>query len=130
MASQQKVIVLQHIACEHPGIFRDFMKDRGITWDAVELDEGEKIPDISGYDAMISMGGPMDVWQEDLFPWLVDEKEAIHDAVRVRNMPFSRSMSGPSAVGGSRRWCSRSGSDFRSRNAECGHDRKKGNSTP
>ena len=88
MASQQKVIVLQHIACEHPGIFREFMKDRGITWDAVELDEGEKIPDISGYDAMISMGGPMDVWQEDLFPWLVDEKEAIHDAVRVRNMPF------------------------------------------
>ncbi len=64
------------------------MQQDGISWDAVELDEGEAIPDISRYDAMISMGGPMDVWQEDLFPWLTAEKEAIHDAVRIRNMPF------------------------------------------
>lgn len=64
------------------------MQQDGISWDAVELDEGEAIPDISRYDAMISMGGPMDVWQEDLFPWLTAEKEAIHEAVRIRNMPF------------------------------------------
>ncbi len=83
-----RIVVLQHIACEHPGIFREFMQHDGIQWDAVELDEGERIPGLAGYDAMISMGGPMDVWQEDEFPWLKDEKEAIHEAVRVRNMPF------------------------------------------
>ena len=88
MASNYRIIVFQHIACEHPGIFRDFMRADGIEWDAIELDEGEKIPDISHYDAMISMGGPMDVWQEEQFPWLVAEKEAIHEAVRVRGMPF------------------------------------------
>ena len=64
------------------------MQSDGIRWNPIELDEGEKIPDLSGYDAMISMGGPMDVWQEEEFPWLVQEKEAIHEAVRVRNMPF------------------------------------------
>ena len=88
MTDSYRIIVLQHIACEHPGIFRNFMRQDGIIWDAVELDEGESIPDLSGYDAMISMGGPMDVWQELEFPWLVEEKEAIHEAVRIRDMPF------------------------------------------
>ncbi len=88
MAVQFRVIVFQHIACEHPGIFRQFMETDGIRWDPVELDEGETIPDLAPYDAMISMGGPMDVWQEAEFPWLAQEKEAIHEAVRIRNMPF------------------------------------------
>lgn len=88
MAAPLRIIVFQHIACEHPGIFRQFMDEDGIQWDPIELDEGEPIPDLAPYDAMISMGGPMDVWQEQEFPWLVREKEAIHEAVRVRKMPF------------------------------------------
>ena len=88
MAAPLRIIVFQHIACEHPGIFRQFMDDDEIQWDPVELDEGEPIPDLAPYDAMLSMGGPMDVWQEQEFPWLVREKEAIHEAVAVRKMPF------------------------------------------
>ena len=37
------ILVLQHERVEHPGIFRDFLKEDGHTWDAVELDEGETI---------------------------------------------------------------------------------------
>ena len=83
-----RALVLQHIACEHPGIFRDFMRRDNIEWDAVELDEGEAIPDLSNYDALISMGGPMDVWQAAEFPWISDEKAAIEEAVRQRKIPF------------------------------------------
>ena len=88
VTSAPRIIVFQHIACEHPGIFRSFMAEDGIDWDAVELDEGERIPDLSKYDAMISMGGPMDVWQEEQFPWIAKEKEAIHEAVSIRKIPF------------------------------------------
>ena len=42
---------------EHPGIFRNFLKEDGHTWDAVELDEGEALPDIDQYDALWVMGG-------------------------------------------------------------------------
>ena len=83
-----KFLVLQHIDIEHPGVFRDFMREDGIEWDAIELDEGEAIPPLGGYDAVISMGGPMDVFDEDEFPWLADEKAAIREAVRDREMPF------------------------------------------
>ena len=34
------VLVFQHIAIEHPGIFRDFFAADGVAWTAVELDEG------------------------------------------------------------------------------------------
>ena len=54
------ILVLQHARVEHPGIFREFLNDDGHTWDAVELDEGESLPDLDGYDALWVMGDPMD----------------------------------------------------------------------
>ena len=83
-----KFLVLQHINIEHPGIFLDFMKKDKIHIDTIELDEGEKIPKLASYDAMIVMGGPMDTWQEEAYPWLKTEKEEIHKFVSVMKKPF------------------------------------------
>jgi GMP synthase-like glutamine amidotransferase len=83
-----RILVFQHIAIEHPGIFRDFLAADGVAWDAVELDEGEAIPALDGYDALWVMGGPMDVWEEDRHPWLVPEKRAIREAVAERRLPY------------------------------------------
>ena len=83
-----KFLVLQHINIEHPGIFLDLMKKDKIHIDTIELDEGEKIPKLDSYDAMIVMGGPMDTWQEETYPWLKTEKEEIHKFVSVMKKPF------------------------------------------
>jgi len=83
-----KFLVLQHINIEHPGIFLKFMKDDGIQIDTVELDENEKIPNLDKYDAMIVMGGPMDTWQEETYPWLKIEKENIHNFVLNKKKPY------------------------------------------
>lgn len=78
-----RVLVFQHIAVEHPGIFREFLAADRISWDAVEWDAGETLADLprafGEYDALWVMGGPMDVWEEDIHPWLVPEKRAIRD---------------------------------------------------
>ena len=87
-AADPKILVFQHIAVEHPGVFRDFMRGDGVEWRAVELDAGESIPDLGGYDALWVMGGPMDVWEDDLHPWLEAERAAIREAVLERRMPF------------------------------------------
>ena len=84
----ERFLVLQHVAVEHPGMFRDFMRADGIAWDTVELDAGEPLPALDGYAALIVMGGPMDTWEEDLHPWLADEKALIRAAVRDRGLPF------------------------------------------
>jgi GMP synthase-like glutamine amidotransferase len=83
-----KLLVFQHIACEHPGIFRQFLAEDGIAWDAVELDAGESIPRLEDYDMLWVMGGPMDVWDVEEHPWLVREKNAIRRWVREIKRPF------------------------------------------
>jgi len=78
-----RILVFQHVASEHPGSFRDVMAARGCVMHQVELDEGEQIPPLDGFDILLVMGGPMDVWEEDKFPWLVTEKAAIRDWVEA-----------------------------------------------
>jgi len=83
-----RILVFQHHVLEHPGIFRDFLAEDGVQWDAVQLQDNESIPALDDYDALWVMGGPMDVWEEDQYPWLVREKHVIHEAVLERGMPF------------------------------------------
>ncbi|WP_371223238.1 type 1 glutamine amidotransferase [Roseovarius sp. 2305UL8-3] len=83
------ILVLQHERVEHPGIFREFLREDGHTWTPIELDEGEALPDsMDGFDALWVMGGPMDTWQEDAHPWLVAEKAFIREAVEERGVPY------------------------------------------
>jgi GMP synthase (glutamine-hydrolysing) len=49
----------------------------------VELDEGEPLPALDGFDAVVAMGGPMSVNDEAALPWLRDEKRLIAEAVRA-----------------------------------------------
>ncbi|NQV47084.1 MAG: type 1 glutamine amidotransferase [Rhodospirillaceae bacterium] len=83
-----RLLVFQHMDCEHPGILRQFLADDGIQWDPVELDAGEPIPPLEGYDALWVMGGPMDVWDVKEYPWLVPEKQAIRRWVQELDRPF------------------------------------------
>ena len=52
-----RILVFQHLASEHPGIFRSHFARDGVDWHAVELDEGGSIPSLEGYDALWVMGG-------------------------------------------------------------------------
>jgi GMP synthase-like glutamine amidotransferase len=83
-----KILVLQHLASQHPGIFRDFLRQDGLSWDTIELDEGQEIPELEPYDLMIVMGGPQDVWEEDQYTWLRTEKAAIRRFVLDMRRPF------------------------------------------
>ena len=84
-----KIIILQHIKIEDPGYIKDLMIKDGVELTTIELDEGEKIPkDLSKYDGMFCMGGPMDTWMEKDYPWLIDEKEKIKEFVINLKKPY------------------------------------------
>jgi GMP synthase-like glutamine amidotransferase len=82
-----RVLVLQHIACEPPGVFEDVLLERGAGLHRVELDEGEPLPDRRGFDAIVAMGGPMSATDDDELPWLVEEKRLIAGAAGA-GVPF------------------------------------------
>jgi len=84
-----EVIVLQHIKIEDPGYIKDLMIKDEVNITTIELDEGEIIPkDLSKFDAMFCMGGPMDTWMVREYPWLVDEKKAIYEFVINLKKPY------------------------------------------
>lgn len=87
-----RFLVFQHIDVEHPGSFREFMKRREIIWDTVEwnrfADATFDKAQLAKYQGLLVMGGPMDVWQEDRYPWLVQEKLAIKHWVETLRRPF------------------------------------------
>ena len=83
------IIVLQHIKIEDPGFIKDLMVADNINLTTIELDEGEKIPnDLTKFDGMLCMGGPMDTYMEKEHPWLVDEKKKIKEFVVELKKPY------------------------------------------
>ena len=84
-----KILILQHIKIEDPGFIKDLMIKDGAELTTIELDKDEKIPtDLSKFDAMFCMGGPMDTWMEKDYPWLVDEKKKIKEFVVDLKKPY------------------------------------------
>ncbi len=81
------VLVLQHIACEPPGVYEDVLHERGARIERVEVDTGEPLPDWRRFDAIVAMGGPMSVNDEEELPWLREEKALVAEAVRA-GTPF------------------------------------------
>ena len=85
----KNIIILQHIPIETPGYILDLMKTDRFNITTIELDQGEKIPNnLSSYDAMFCMGGPMDTWMEETYPWLIDEKNKIKEYVINLKKPY------------------------------------------
>jgi GMP synthase (glutamine-hydrolysing) len=82
-----RVLVLKHIACEHPGVFSEVMREQGVDAIPVELDASEPLPDWRGFDAVLAMGGPMGACDDAEHPWLGAEKRLVRDAVEA-GRPF------------------------------------------
>ncbi len=84
----KRALVFQHMDHDHPGRFLDFFAEDGIIPVPVRLFEGEAIPSLASFDFMFVLGGAQDTWQEDQYPWLVAEKQAIAEWVRERARPY------------------------------------------
>ena len=81
-------LVLQHIECEGLGTIEPAMSRRGVGHRYVRLFDGEPVPgDIEQYSGLIILGGPMNVYEEDKYPFLKDEDILIKRAMN-RNLPM------------------------------------------
>jgi GMP synthase (glutamine-hydrolysing) len=76
-----RILILQHISCEPPGIYEDILVEKGASLHRVEIDEGQQLPAWRDFDAIIAMGGPMSVNDGDTLPWLTAEKAWVREAV-------------------------------------------------
>ena len=82
-----KILILQHIACEPAGVYEDILVEKAVSIQRVEIDTGQRLPDWRAADAILAMGGPMSVNDDDTLPWLSVEKRWIREAV-VAGKPY------------------------------------------
>jgi len=76
-----RVHVFQHAPFEDLGSIRGWLEARGASLSYTRFFDGESVPDIRGCELLVAMGGPMSVNDEAELPWLVDEKQAVRDAI-------------------------------------------------
>jgi len=82
------VLFIKHIDIEGPGTIADFLEDNKIAYTLVDLAHGDKLPETTkGFHAVVCLGGPMNVYEEEKSPFLRDENVFLKEIVR-RDLPF------------------------------------------
>lgn len=76
-----KIHYLQHVSFEGLGQIEEWAKINDHTLTATKFYNNEKLPKNQDFDFLIIMGGPMGVYDSDVYPWLVEEKEFIRVAI-------------------------------------------------
>lgn len=72
---------LQHVPFEDIGSMAQDFQARGFRLNTTHWYQGDEAPDLTSFDALIVMGGPMGIYDEDQYPWLADEKMLIKNAI-------------------------------------------------
>jgi GMP synthase (glutamine-hydrolysing) len=72
---------LQHVPFEGPANIEPWAKSLGFTVAGTRLYEDENLPELNQFDWLVIMGGPMNIYEEDKYPWLGREKRFIAEAI-------------------------------------------------
>jgi GMP synthase-like glutamine amidotransferase len=78
------VLIIKHIEIEGPGRLGEFLKRSSVDVKILELEKGETLPDPSDCQAIISLGGPMNVYETDRYPFLSMEADFLKEAIERR----------------------------------------------
>ena len=82
-----KILVLMHVPSEGPGTLGDYLLSRGAQLETRRLHAGDALPaDANAFAAVVTMGGPMNVYEEDRYPFLKDETTFLERAI-PRDIP-------------------------------------------
>jgi GMP synthase-like glutamine amidotransferase len=81
-----RALVIMHVENEGPGVFGNLLEAAGIEVRFARLHLGDDLPGAGEIDAALSMGGPMNVYEEERYPFLRDETRFLQDAA-ARDLP-------------------------------------------
>ena len=75
----KRLLILQHLEREGPGLFEQIAKERDLKIKIVRLDKKDNLPQTKKGDLILIMGGPMGVKDigSERYPWLKSERDFI-----------------------------------------------------
>jgi GMP synthase (glutamine-hydrolysing) len=81
-----RIHYIQHVPFETPGYIQDWAEARGQALHGTHIYRHEPLPNLSTFDWLIVLGGPMGVHDEAEFPWLTAEKQLLREAVAAEKI--------------------------------------------
>ena len=79
-----KILCLKHISFEGPGTFALWAQARGHELEVVAAYQNKPLPSPETFDALLVMGGPMNVYQDEKYPFLKDEDGLLREVIKKR----------------------------------------------
>ena len=76
-----RIHYLQHVPFEDLANIESWARSRGHDLSRTMLFSDEKLPEMDHFDWLIIMGGPMNIYEDEKYPWLSREKEFIRQAI-------------------------------------------------
>ena len=76
-----RIHYFQHVPHEGLGSISEWVSSNGYSLTSTKFFEDPRLPGLTDIDWLIIMGGPMNVNDEEHYPWLADEKRFIHKAI-------------------------------------------------
>ena len=78
-----RLLVLQHLERERPGLFVKLAEERGFSVSTFRLDLGDSLPELMDEDILLVLGGPMGIRDigTSTYPWLIEEVGLIKEAL-------------------------------------------------
>ena len=79
MKGIKRLLVLQHLEIEGPGLFKQYAEERDLKIEIIRLDKKDNLPQTKDGDLILIMGGPMGVKDigSDKYSWLKSERDFI-----------------------------------------------------
>ncbi|MDD5450121.1 MAG: type 1 glutamine amidotransferase [Candidatus Omnitrophica bacterium] len=82
------ILIIKHVENEGPGTIEEFFKNTSWNFKTIELSKGEELPKtLEDIEAVISMGGPMNVYEEEEYPFLKKENVFLKKLIK-KEAPF------------------------------------------
>jgi GMP synthase-like glutamine amidotransferase len=75
-----RILIVMHVENEGPGVLAEVLEASGASVQVVHLNRGERLPESGAQDAAIVLGGPMNVYEEAIHPFLREEDRFLRGA--------------------------------------------------
>ena len=83
-----KILIIKHVSNEGPGLIRTYFEGQGWLVELIDFSNGDVLPNnLHGISAVVMLGGPMNVYEEEKYPFLKKEDDFITRLI-VEEMPF------------------------------------------
>ncbi len=76
-----RIHYLQHVPFEGLASIEQWVTQQGNIISATKFYNGDSLPPVDDLDWVIVMGGPMNIYEDDKYPWLHSEKHFIETAI-------------------------------------------------